>query len=51
MRRRARDTPAAEAVEIFEQSFQVEALIPASRRRGRDSNGRGVLFQVMFAYV
>ena len=51
MRSRARDAPAAEAVEIVEQSFQGEALILAPRRRGRDSSGRGVLSQVVFAYA
>ena len=51
MRRRARDAPAAEVVDNVEQSFQDEALIPAPRSRGRDSNGRKVLFQVVFAYV
>ena len=51
MRRRARVAPAAEAVKIIEQPFQGEALIPAPQHRGRDSSGRGVLFQVVFAYV
>ena len=51
MRRRARDAPAAEAVDDIEQSFQDEALAPAPRRRGRGSSGRGVLLQVVFAYV
>ena len=51
MRRRARDAPAAEAADNVEQSFQDEALIPAPQHRGRDSSGRGVLFQVVFAYV
>ena len=46
--RRARDAPTADAVEIVEQPFQDEALAPASRRRGRDSGGRGVLFHVVF---
>ena len=42
MRWRARDAPAADAVDNVEQSFQGEALAPASapRRRGRDSSGR-----------
>ena len=48
MRRRAWDVPAAEAVVIIEQPFQGEALIPAPRCRGRDSNGRGVLSRVVF---
>ena len=51
MRRRARDAPTAEAVDNVEQSFQGEALAPDHRRRGRNSSGRGVLFQVVFAYV
>ena len=51
MRRRARDAPAADAADNVEKSFQDEALSPAPRRRGRDSSGRGVLFQVVFAYV
>ena len=51
MRRRARDAPAAEVADNVEQSFQDEALIPAPQHRGRDSSGRGVLFQVVFAYV
>ena len=46
--RRARDTPTAEALNDVEQSFQDEALAPAPRCRGRDSNGRGVLSQVVF---
>ena len=41
--RRARDTPAAEAPIDVEQSFQDEALAPASRCRGRGSSGRGVV--------
>ena len=45
MRSRARDAPAVEAVDNVEQSFQGEALAPALRRRGRGSNGRGVLSQ------
>ena len=49
--RRARDTPAAEAPNDVEQSFQDEALAPAPRCRGRDSNGRGVLSQVVFVYA
>ena len=51
MRRSARDAPAAEATNDVEQSFQDEAHTPAPRRRGRDSSGRGVLCQVVFAYV
>ena len=51
MRRRARDAPATEAADDVEQSFRDEALPPAPRRRGRGSSGRGVLFQVVFAYV
>ena len=43
MRRRARDAPVTEAADNVEQSFQSEALAPAPRRRGRDSNGRGVV--------
>ena len=43
MRRRARDAPAAEAVDNVEQSFQDEALASAPRRRGRGSSGRGVM--------
>ena len=49
--RRARDTPAAEAPNDVEQSFQGEAHIPAPRSRGRDNSGKGVLFQVVFAYM
>ena len=51
MRRRARDAPAIEAADNVEQSFQGEALVPAPQRRGRDSSGRRVLFQVVFDYV
>ena len=51
MRSRARDAPAVEAVDNVEQSFQGEALAPAPRRTGKDSSGRGVLFQVVFAYA
>ena len=40
MRRRARDAPAAEAIDVVEQSFQDEALAPTSRRRGRNRSGR-----------
>ena len=42
MRWRARDAPAADAVDNVEQSFQGKALAPAPapRRRGRDSSGR-----------
>ena len=46
--RRARDTPAGEAPNDVEQSFQDEALAPAPRCRGRDNSGRGVLSQVVF---
>ena len=51
MRSRARDAPAVETVDNVEQAFQGEALIPAPRRRGRNSSGRGVLSHVVFAYV
>ena len=51
MRSKARDAHTAEAVENVEQSFQGEALIPAPRRRGRNSSGRGVLCHVVFAYA
>ena len=51
MRRRARDAPATEAADNVEQSFQGEAHIPAPRSRGRDNSGKGVLFQVVFAYM
>ena len=51
MKSRARDAPIVEVVDNVEQSFQDEALIPAPRSRGRDSSGRKVLFQVVFAYV
>ena len=51
MKSRARDAPAAEAADNIEQPFQGEALIPAPRRRGRDSSGRRVLFQIVFTYV
>ena len=49
--RRARDTPAAEAPNDVEQSFQDEALVPGPRCRGRDSSGRGVLSEVVFVYA
>ena len=49
--RRAQDAPTAEAVDDVEQSFQDEALALALRCRGRDSSGRGVLSQVVFAYA
>ena len=49
--RRARDTPAAEAPNDVEQSFQDEALALAPRCRGRDSSGRGVLSEVVFVYA
>ena len=48
MRRRARDAPAAEAADNVEQSFQDEALTPSPRRRGRGSNGKGVMSQCVF---
>ena len=53
MRSRARDAHAAEAVDNVEQSFQDEALAPAPapQRTERDSSGRGVLSQVVFAYA
>ena len=51
MRWRARDAPAAEAVENVEQSFQGEALIFSPRRRGRNSSGREVLSHVIFSYA
>ena len=41
--RRTRDTPAAEAPNDVEQSFQDEALAPAPRRRERGSSGRRVV--------
>ena len=43
MRSRARDAPAAEAVDVVEQSFKNEALAPAPRCRGRGSSGKGVV--------
>ena len=46
--RRARDTPAAEASNDVEQSFQDEALAPAPRRKGRGSSGRGVLSYIVY---
>ena len=48
MRRRARDAPAAEAVDNVEQSFQDEARAPAPRCIERGSSGRGVLSKVVF---
>ena len=48
MRRRARDAPTVKAAYNVEQYFQGEALVPAPRRRGRGSSGRGVLSQVVF---
>ena len=51
MRSRAGDAPTIEAVNNVEQSFQDEALTPTPRCRGRDSSGRGVSCQVVFAYV
>ena len=49
--RRARDTPAVEAPNDVEQSFQDEALALAPQCRRRDSSGRGVLSQVVFVYA
>ena len=46
--RRTRDTPAAEAPNNVEQSFQSEALIPTPRRRVRDSSVREMLFMCDF---
>ena len=43
MRRRARDASAAEAADNVEQSFQDEALTPATQHRGSDSSGREVV--------
>ena len=48
MRSRARDAPAAEAVDVVEQSFKNEALAPAPRCRGRDSSDREVLPHVVY---
>ena len=48
MRSSVRDTPAIEAVDNVEQSFQYEALALAPRRRGRGSSGRGVLSHVVY---
>ena len=48
MRKRARDAPAAEAVDDVEQSFKDEALAPAPRRSGRGSSDRGVLSHVVY---
>ena len=48
MRSSARDTPAIEAVDNVEQSFQGEALAPAPQRKGRGSSGRGVLSHAIF---
>ena len=48
--RRARDTPAAEAPNNVEQSFQDEALAPAPRCRGRDSSNRKVLSHVVYGF-
>ena len=48
MKSRARDAPAVETVDNVEQAFQGEALIPAPRRRGRNSSGRGVLSHVVY---
>ena len=51
MRSGAWDAHAAEAVDNVEQSFQDDAIAPApTRRTERDSSGRGVLSQVVFAY-
>ena len=49
--RRTRDTPAAEAPNDVEQSFQDEAPALVPRCRGRDNSGRGVLSQVVFVYA
>ena len=48
MRSSARDTPAIEAVDNVEQSFQGEALASAPQRRGRDSSDREVLSHVVY---
>ena len=48
MRSSARDTPAIEAVDNVEQSFQGETLAPAPQRRGRGSSGRRVLSHAVF---
>ena len=48
MRSSAWDTPAIKAVDNVEQSFQDEALAPTPQRRGRGSNGRGVLSHAVF---
>ena len=51
MKSRARDAPAAEAVDNVEQSFQGEALAPAPRRSGRGSCDRGVLSHVVYVWA
>ena len=51
MKSRAWDAPAAETVNIVEQSFQGEALAPAPRRIGRGSSGRGVLSHVVYVWA
>ena len=51
MRCIAQDAPTVEAADNVGQFFQGEVLAPTPRRRGRDSNGRGVLSHVVFAYV
>ena len=51
MRRRARDAHAAEVVDNVEQPFQDEALVPAPRRRGRGSSGRGVVLGCIYLIV
>ena len=48
MRSRAWDSPAVEAVDNVEQSFQGAALAPAPRRKGRGSSGRGVLSYIVY---
>ena len=48
MRSKAWDSPAVEAVDNVEESFQGEALTPAPRRSGRVSSGRGVLSHVVY---
>ena len=51
MRSKAWDSPAVEAVDNVEESFQGEALTPAPRRRGRGSSGRGVLSHVVYVWA
>ena len=48
MRSRARDAPAVEAVDNVELSIQGKAFAPAPRRKGRGSDGRGVLSHVVY---